>query len=177
MPGLDFFSGIMVGLPIAVPLAGLWAFPQRRWVWMYPLIGLPIVADLLKDLGDDVEPIHIALSAVPRALAVLVPVAMLVGYHWAAVRRNFLFWFLVLVAFGLVARLIIAVIAGEAWQNKDSIYCWDEAQMADPDCRLNPWLLGSAGIGYGGLVVYIYGTIPVMAVLAFAGWRRRRRAT
>jgi len=58
---------------IALPAVGFWAFPERRWIWMFVLLGFPLVAVFLKALGDYSEPIDIALGGGPRALAVLVP--------------------------------------------------------------------------------------------------------
>ena len=161
-------------LCIALPAIGFWAFPERRWIWMFVLLGFPVVAVFLKALGDYSEPIEIALGGGPRALAVLVPVAMVVGDHWTMLRRNPLFWIAILVAGSLLAILVTAVIQGEAWYNKHAMYCWDAAEAAAAKCRLNPWLLGSVAIGYAGGAIAVYGTIPAIAMLGFAGWWRRQ---
>jgi len=54
------------------------------------------------------------------------------------------------------------------------MHCWDAVEAAAAKCRLNPWLLGSVAIGYAGRAIAVYGTIPAVAVLGFAGWWRRR---
>jgi hypothetical protein len=161
-------------LCIALPAAGFWAFPERRWIWMFALFGVSFAGVLAKAIGDPSEPLEIGLTGGPRALAMLVPVAMVAGDHWTVLRRHPLFWIAVLVAGALLANLVMAVVQGEAWYNKDAIYCWDVMEAAAAKCRLNPWLLGSAAIGYAGQAIAICGTIPALAILGFAGWWRRR---
>ena len=100
---------------------------------------------------------------------------MVVGDHWTMLRRNPLFWIAILVAGSLLPILVTAVIQGEAWYNKNSMHRWDAVEAAAAECRLNPWLLGSVAIGYAGRAIAVYGTIPAIAVLGFAGcWRRRQ---
>jgi hypothetical protein len=141
---------------------------------MFVLFGISAAGVFAKAVADYSEPVRLGIDGGPRLLAVLVPVAMVAGDHWIILRRNPLFWIALLVGAGLWVNLVAAVIEGEALYNKDAMYCRDAAEAAAGECHFDPWLLGSAAVGHSGAAVAIYGTVPALAILGFAGWRRRR---
>jgi hypothetical protein len=69
-------------LCLALPGVGFWAFPERRWVWMFVLFGISAAGVFAKAVADYSEPVRLGIDGGPRLLAVLVPVAMVAGDHW-----------------------------------------------------------------------------------------------
>lgn len=156
---------------LAVPLAGLWAFPRRRWIWMLLLIpfgAISLTALSLSELDS------LSAFSVPAALLVLVPILIAIMDHWVALRMNTLFWFILVMCLVPLARVALLSVMGEAWFNRDGYYCWDIAELAHGECRLNPWLLAEAGLAYAAVAISFYGSIPAAVGLLILGWQRRR---
>jgi hypothetical protein len=162
-------AGIFLLLCTAVPLAAFMAFPSRWRYWRWALLPLPLSGALLSPLFD---PILVA-SLTPAAIAALGPMIMVVLDDRERSGPKRWPWVLLLVLL-LFAALVGFSMAGAHVSFKgQSEFCW-ASEIGQSPCRLNPYLVAGAYLGYTALPIISLGAVAALVTLVVYGLRRQR---
>lgn len=162
-------AGIFLLLCTAMPLAAFMAFPSRWRYWRWALLPLPLSGALLSALFD---PILVA-SLTPAAIAALGPMIMVVLDDRERSGPKRWPWVLLLVLL-LFAALVGFSMAGAHVSFKgQSEFCW-ASEIGQSPCRLNPYLVAGAYLGYTALPIVSLGAVAALVTLVVYGLRRQR---
>jgi len=156
-------------LATAVPLAAFMALPTRWRYWFWALLPVPLSGEFIKPLFD---PIFVA-SLTPSAIAVLGPMIMLILDDRERSGPKRWPWVLLLVLFLFAALVGSSMASAHVSFKGDTEFCW-ASEIGESPCRLNPYLVAGAYLGYTALPIISLGAVAALVTLVVYGLRRQR---